>query len=367
MRKNLKFTLILVLMLSVLFSCSTNENTAPEGLQVAKENKAGGYIFYAPEHWSIINTPDVCCAKVSAINNTSISFVEAKMPNEDIRTYFENSLAEFPSAIAETMKITLRDEKCEFGNANGEAYKYIYTYEYQDHDFACMQILLTHSDRFYIFTYTSYGDVTDDSSTYRQYLSAVQLAIDNFTFTESNESEPEKEYTKDEDGYNIVSDEAVTGYSLYLPEDYEVVYSDGFIRAKISSGANISLSQATQTGIGILDYLKLRKEEMQVIATDFSDVAITLATEIEEGSGVLDNWKFDVKPSYDEAITFGNLEKGSIIVYEYTYVFDGRMYHVYQLMGVDSINGYVFTYTALENEYHEHIDEIKTILEKVKF
>ena len=56
------------------------------------------------------------------------------------------------------------------------------------------------------------------------------------------------------------------------------------------------------------------------------------------------------------------------LAYEYTYRLDGVTYHVYQVLIVESaINGYVFTYTALESEYAEHIDEIKTILGKVDF
>jgi hypothetical protein len=46
---------------------------------------------------------------------------------------------------------------------------------------------------------------------------------------------------------------------------------------------------------------------------------------------------------------------------------NGEAYHVYQLMGVDSRNGYVFTYTATEAEYEKNIDEVKKIIKKVRF
>ena len=367
MKKVLKLISITILALTVLSSCEANGDEAPEGLQIVKVSESDGFIFYAPENWSIINTDDVAAAKVSAVNNTSITFVSAEMPKESIPEYFEKSLSEFPESISSTMTVTLRDQECTFGNADGEAYKYIYTYKYQDYDFACMQILLTHGEGFYIFTYTSYGDVTDESSTYRQYLDSVQLAIENFKFTESKEASGGKTYEKDADGYNLVSDETLSGFSLYLPQDYEVVYSSGFVKAKISDGANISLSKATQTGIGIIDYLELRKSELINFTTDLTDLRITLTTEVAEDSALFNDWSFDVRPDCDPDLCFGDLDKNGIIAYEYTYVFNGKQYHVYQILGVDSMNGYVLTYTALEDEYYEHIEEIKTVLEKVRF
>ena len=51
----------------------------------------------------------------------------------------------------------------------------------------------------------------------------------------------------------------------------------------------------------------------------------------------------------------------------FTYEFAGRVYHVYQVMGVDAWNGYVFTYTALDGEYAEHLEAVSDILGRIKF
>ena len=366
MKRFLALLLIIVMSASLLFGCTNKDDEAPEGLQIGLENDAEGYVFYVPENWAIVNSGDVAAAKVSIVNNTSISFTEADMPECSIPEYFERSLGEFTENIKSTMKVTLRDSKCSFGNAKGEAYKYIYTYKYENRDYVCMQILLTNNESFYIFTYNSYGDPTDEESTYRQYLDSVQLAIDNFKFTDKKDAE-KPVYEKDGDGYNLVSDQALAGFALYLPDDYQVIYSSGFVKAKISENANIVLSRATQTGVGILDYLKMRRDELSAFTTDFTDVSITLVKELDPNSESLKDWKFDVLPSADSEICFGNLDKNRIISYEYSYKFNGNSYHVYQIMGVDNQNGYVFTYTALENEFELHIDEIKTILAKVEF
>ena len=367
MKKTLILMLTFVFALFLLFGCTDSKGEAPEGLQICMKNDSDGYIFYAPENWAIINGGDVAAAKVSAINSTSVTFAKAEMPDCSIPEYFEASLNDFTDNIKSSMNITLRDEACSFGNADGEAYKYIYTYRYQEKDVGCMQILLTHQEKFYIFTYTSFGDINDESSTYRIYLDSVQLAIDNFTFTEETEESQPTVYEKDADGYNLVSDETLAGFSLYLPEDYKVVYSSGFVMAKISGGANITLSKATQTGIGIIDYLELRKERLQGFTDSFTDIKIALATEVNTESESFADWKFDVLPEQDQSLVFGDLEKNRIISYEYEYIFNENTYRVYQIMGVDNLNGYVFTYTALADEYDAHINEIKTILEKVRF
>ena len=366
MRKSLALIIILALVITSLFACSGNDGDAPEGLKIASVATECGYSFYAPEGWMIVSTPDVAAAKVSKVNNTSISFTEANMPEGTIAEYFERSLADFPEIISSTMNVITRDKATSFGNADGEAYKYIYTYRYGESDVVCMQILLTNGGRFYIFTYTSFGSPDDESSYYRLYLDSVQLAIDNFRFIEGGEASAPV-YEKDADGYNLVSDKAICGYEIYLPDGYDVIFNNGFVRAKITDGANLSIIKATETGVGVLDYLKARRADMCTITTDFSDVEILLATEFNSQSESFKDWAFDVMPTTDETLCFGNLDKNKIISYEYTYSFGGESYHVYQLMGVDRYNGYVFTYTALADEYDSHIEDIKTILEKVNF
>lgn len=365
MKKSILFLLILAISIASLFSCG-NKDDAPEGLQTADVSERG-YIFYAPENWAVINSENVSAAKVSAINNTSVTFAEADIPSGTLPEYFDESMATLPEGIKSTLQILVRDEKCIFGNADGECLKYVYTYKYEDFDFACMQILVNHGSRFFIFTYTSYGDVNDELSDYRKYMSSVQLSIENFIFTEAKANDESVSYPKDSDGYNMVSNTKISGFELYLPESYEVVFSDAYVKAKISDGANISLSKATQTGIDIVDYLKMRKEELCRFATDFTDIAVTFTVEIPEESTIMKNWTFGVDPECNSELVFGDLDSSSLVAYEYTYVFSGTAYRVYQMMGVGNLSGYVFTYTAIDSEYQNHIEEIKTILEKVRF
>ena len=344
-----------------IVGCSEKDDT-PEGLDVGAENREYGYIFYVPEGWTVSNRADISAAFVTAINMTSVSFAPADAPSIPLEQYFDESMAKLPYEIT----VLKHGESCNFGNASS-ATKFIYTYNYQDYSFATMQILVSHGEKFYIFTYNSYGDPSDANSDYQKYLTSVQLAIDNFTFTEAEGGSTATEYPKDSDGYCLVSDRKVSGYDLYLPESYEVIDNGSMVTAKISAGANISISKAAQTGVSVLTYLENRRAELSSIVSDITDIKVGVPKAVDTSSDFFKDWSLGVLPELDESIVLGNLERASTVSYEYTYVFAGKTYHVYQVLGVDGYNGYVFTYTALESEYAEHIDEIKTILGKVDF
>ena len=55
------------------------------------------------------------------------------------------------------------------------------------------------------------------------------------------------------------------------------------------------------------------------------------------------------------------------VSYEYTYVHNGITYHVYQVLAITTFNGYVFTYTAADENYGSHTEEIRKISEKISF
>ena len=145
MKKFFLFLFILLIGSVSIISCGKKDE-APEGLQTADVNASAGYTFYAPEHWAVINAESVSAAKVSAINNTSITFTEADAPVGTMPEYFDESMETLPNGIKDTLNITVRDEKCNFGNADGECLRYVYTYKYEDFDFACMQILVNNGE-----------------------------------------------------------------------------------------------------------------------------------------------------------------------------------------------------------------------------
>lgn len=357
-----KFSTLLLILISLccLFSCGASDD-APEGLQTVDHNKENGYIFYGPEGWEIANRGGISATYVTAINTTSMTFTKADMPTVPFDQYFDESMATLPYEIN-----VLKREDTKFGNATS-ARKYIYTFKYEDYSFATMQILVCYGEDFYIFTYNSYGDPTDSESTYQTYLETVQLAIDNFKFVEKGEQGSAPTYEKDADGYSLVSDRKLAGFDLYLPDGCTVIDNGAMVSAKLSNNANINLAKASNTGVSVLTYIENRHSELLGVVDNLQPVKIGVPKAVDKNSAFFDKWSLDIYPELDESIVFGDLARESVVSYEYTYEFAGRSYHVYQLLGVDSYSGYVFTYTATEDEYGEHLDEVMTILEKVRF
>ena len=152
--------------------------TVPDGMQIVRQSKEDGYVFFAPEAWTVANQGDISAVYLSAINPTSITFVKAEPPTGAVAEYFESTMKDFP--YKDSIKLSENSgERTNFGNAD-KAYKYVYSYKYGTYDIACMQVLIQHGGKFFIFTYTSYGDITDENSYYRMYLDRAQAAIDNF-------------------------------------------------------------------------------------------------------------------------------------------------------------------------------------------
>ena len=340
---------MLFLSLICLWSCG-DKAEAPDGMQLVRGGEDIGYYFYAPEEWTVSNSGKISAAYASKVDTTSASITEAEMPSVSIPEYFKSEMAKFTFPIT----LSVDGEKCNFGNSD-EAYKYVYSYTYKEIGLICMQILSKYQGRFYIFTFTSYSaDRLEGQSYYSFYLEKVQSMIDNFKFVEKKSAEVEKpEYEKDEDGYNLVSDKEICGFELYLPESYTVDSNGGIVSATNGNGSTVSLTKAMTTGVTVEEYWKMRKENLELFIDQVSDP--------ESGEKTSSLKEIEVNKAVDG---IGNEFAFS---FEYTYVFGGRTYHVYQVLFVDGWDGYVYTFTAYEDCYNADLAEAKHILTKVKY
>lgn len=372
-----KFWAILILITSAMLcfvSCKDSEVDVPDGLQIIKISKAEGYQFFGPEKWTIANDGDIAASHVSVggVVKASVSFTKSEMPVGGLKEYFESQKPLF------AYEITVKEEpSVALGNADGESYAVVYTFKYNETDYACMQIFAKNSGGFYIFTYTAEGDPASEDSYYQKYIEAIRLSAESFKFTEKSSDAPASDSEVGADGYKLVSDKDIAGFDLYLPSDYTVISSDAHVSAKVSDGANIYISKATDTNVFVLDYLKMRKTEILKFADNVTDIKISLKTEYDSESEMFNGWDdlMNVMPVYDESLVFGDLDDNRVVAYEYTYEVAGVKYHVYQVIGITSgvldtsigAAGYLFTYTATEEEYAKNIDEIHNILQRIRF
>ena len=357
MKKLISLTLCVITLMALLTSC--NKESAPEGLQIVHSSSVDGFKLYAPEGWTVINTSynadcKVYGAKLGVRGKTSMTFIKAEKP-DDISAYFTASLTDMPAEVS----VLKAPEACTFGNA-ATASKAIYTYkyktydyeksEYVDTDFTCMQIFVERGDDFYIFTYTAPGVPENEDSSYYTYLEYVQKAIDAFVFIDKSGEAAAPTYEKDADGYNLVSNKKLCGFSLYLPDSFKVASNDGDVEAKVGAGATVSLTRAVDTGVTVSDYWKMRKDDLTRIVGEITEIEVNV-----------------INKDGETKVKLGNLAANRVASYTYTYEYGGVTYKVYQIMGTNLTTGFVFTYTAPIDEFDTHLDEIKIILDKVQF
>ena len=351
--------LIMTLSLSCLASCGGSDT--PSGMQLVYGGEKAGYYFYAPEEWTISNAGEIKSAYVSRVDTTSVSFAEvlpekflpiAEVNAEDyfFNSYFNESLSEFP--ITAKVSVTLNGENAVFGKAGEEAdkaVKYTYNYEYAEHKFGFMQILMKEGDRYFIFTYCALLEEKKDGKTYYDYYLEDKILpiIENFRFTAKTENEPEKVYKKDKDGFILISQSKLAGFDLYVPQTFVPDYSSAIVSATHKDGSNINIAEATMTGnnVTVADYWNFRKTELSAIVTDIKEIKI------------------------NEPVKLGNSD--AAFSYEYTFVYNGQTYRVYQIYAIEGPlllqEGYVFTYTAKNENFDLHFEEIKSVVEKVDF
>ena len=345
--KKIIAVLLLIASLTGLVACGKN-NDLPEGMQLVRGGEDVGYYMYAPEEWTVANHGNISAAYASNVDSSSITYVETALPEKTVKEYFYDSLSEFPTkptVITDAKEIT-------FGNAD-DALMFEYEHEYSEHKFRTMQIFVKYGDRFGIFTFNSMLEniSSDEVTQYEYYEEKLNSVISNFKFVAKSSTDEKENYDTDTDGYNLVSDKKIAKFSLWLPSTWEVEYSSGMVSASLSDGSNINLAKATSTGVEVGVYLETRLIDLKNIVSELTVI------EYKDENGELK--KINGKAS------FGNAKQAAS--QEYTFVYNGTKYHVYQVCAVTTFNGFVFTYTATEENYYKHLDEIKKIAEKVEF
>lgn len=340
MKRTLALLLTVIIAILSLAGCAASSD-APAGMQKVRGSDALGYYLYVPEGWTVANQGDVAAAYVSTLDNTSVTLVEASMPEGTIAEYFEAAKADFTFAI----NLTKENADFKLGNAT-EAKQFIYDYEYSDYKFRTMQVFAKFEGRFYIFTFTS--QLTARQGTEQSYYdfhleNSLGSITENIKFVSKSGEVSSPEYPE-VDGYLLVSDAELCGFDFFVPEGYSVDFSDGIVSVSREDGSNVTMAKATTGGVRIDEYWEMRKKELEAIFGTVTEI------KIEHRSGKL-----------------GNLNENTTSTFEYTYSHGEVTYHVYQLLGVDSFSGYVFTFTAPEEIYADRIAEAMDIAARVDF
>lgn len=363
--------LLVCLTVMLLVSCGDVGTEIPEGMQLLRKSDALGYTMFAPEGWTVCNVGDVSACHVSAYNKTSISLAEGRIADVptradgayDLVTYFESSTEDFPYTVTVSGEA---NTEVKLGNA-AEAASFLYTFTYGDHDYKCLQILAVYDGRLYIFTYTAFDEPyqNGEETYYTHYYDSAKSVIDTLKFSAKSAAENSPSYETDEDGYALVSDKTVNGFSLYMPKEWTCDINEGIVQIKHADGASINLTEATDTGVPAREYFNRRIRDLSVLVDDIvlyvdgEAVPYTADTDLSD----------DAFKNFVKATEFADAKHAAVCEYSYTY--GGVTYRVLQYIAVDSSflrqTGYVFTYTAPVGAYETHVSEVQTVIRKIRF
>ena len=352
MKRIIATLMALITLLGVLTMTSCgNKDGAPKGMQLVKGGDDVGYKFFGPEEWVISNYGDIGCTYVSKIDMSSMTFVETEKPTGTVAEYFESEKIKFPYEIT----VSVNGDACNFGNAYS-ASKYIYTYTYKELSYTCMQIFVTHGERFFIFTYTASNAKRNggDLSYYEYYLEKVQATIEALQITDKTATSATPEYETDADGYKLISDKDLAGFRMYVPASFNVDHSSALVSATHQDGSNVNMSRTTYTEVSSQAYWEARRKNIEAYADKVTNENGELvSTLIQIG---------------DEPTQLKLADTRWALAYEYTYEYEGVKSHVYQVHIVQSAtDGYVFTYIAKEENYQTHLAEVEKVLNKIEY
>ena len=143
------------------------------------------------------------------------------------------------------------------------------------------------------------------------------------------------------DGMKIAENEYVT-YTLYIPENWVSDISNGFTSAYANDKSNISVSVFTWGS---------KYKSLEEYCNNYFESLKSTYKEISEPEKYADN-QF-----------FGEM---NAIKYVYTITLNGVVYKYMQTFSYNAAQLYIFTYTATEENYDKHTDEVKSIMENFK-
>ena len=334
-----------------LSACRKTESDVPEGYLTATCYGAD-YRLYVPSTWVVNNTYGVSSAYRNSAEQSTVSVHQYEITAETetalagkedrLSAYWENTLLPAIREQALGGEVLRVEEDClptVFGGLN--AIRRHVTANINGQSMHCLQIVTERKGAFYVFTYLAneaYYDLTKTE---------VENMISQFIFSDEP-YEPEDYAWQPETDANA-------------PEGMKVAYSkDVPYRFYVPQGWTVDLDRmissawdpTDQTNVSVLPY---SPSESMGVKEYFGKEIASLA----ENRGV-----GDVAVLSETESEIGGRK---CMLYEFTCKIDGTVLRYRQYIVVYKSRIYCVTYTATEQAFANHLDELQTIVENFSF
>lgn len=173
MKKNIIATILSMILIFSLVSCSGSVGDAPKGMQRISGDDVD-YCFYVPDSWTPETSTGVTTAKYSDSILVNVSLMAATLSDnkQNAKDYFDKYTEDFKSIYNNWDLVSSEDTLLD----SHAAYKAVYTGSVTGVEAKYMQVVCIKSGIAYIFTYTAQAD------RYDEYLSDAEKMIENFEF-----------------------------------------------------------------------------------------------------------------------------------------------------------------------------------------
>ncbi len=168
-------------------------------------------------------------------------------------------------------------------------------------------------------------------------------------------------------GMKLASTDAVD-YTLYVPESWIIDISTGMVSAYASNTdrSNITMMafnlENENVNLNVDEYWEKHEEELKSTFPDFS-------YDIEKAPGETSENQEETSAEQNETAEPIKITLDGIAANKYTYslTVTGVKYNFIQVIAIRAAIVYIFTYTAIPEQFDKHAEDINSILEYFKY
>jgi hypothetical protein len=302
MAKRLTVLFALLLVVACLASCGGEQYEAPDGFYVASDPTRDGCYFVVPEGWTYTKTSGIMTANVSNLSSGNMTVVFLNPDAPSVSEWWAAHEGEFAiKCDPDSYKL---NKVSETRVDKRIAYLYEYDCGYEGKSYRIHQyiVLLGESmaDGVCVLTITaSLEKNISGSNDFEDHYKTFQGMVDYFRFSESapvaggDLADTEAEAP---DGMKLASDPRLLGMHFYVPTDWKVGLTGGYINASLPDGANVGVSAVDyqmafekmefyglelhdENGFSLYDYWNVIQAEYSAYFTDFTVIESPVTTE----------------------------------------------------------------------------------------
>lgn len=350
--------LLCAVMLLSLASCANTSEEAPAGMQIASCAGAD-YRLYVPTSWVLNTAYGVSGAyrnleQQSTVSVTSYAVedylaamtadgVNTEESGERIAWFWKFQCLAPVESRALNQAMTMVEEECvatSLDGANARQYRYHGIVNGAELHF--LQVVAEREGRFYVFTFTAVSEM------FEIYRAEADQMLAYFIFAEPYEPFEAAKHLDDgkdaPEGMKSAFGDDVA-YCFYVPADWKISYADSIYAAYVESD---------KTSVSVVPYMP---DVASMSVSEYFEMSRKMMENLAGAEG------FELISDTEKA----DLGDRQATVYEYRLRVGGVNYRYRQYIAAYKSMIYCLTYTATEDAYGAHLDELDAIVDAFQF